>query len=328
MKFVENNKKITTAARNLSAAALIAGTVCIPATGFASLFDAAKSRVAQARSQVTELKNDVQANVEEAKEKVEGLDTEGLEQAKEMVASMLQYVKKIQAGYQDFAGTDHNCAPSSPCGAFRGQLRTMILSFANLPQELPFVESVPPAVKKLGEMARLVDQMPPPILYATEKVLGSMFDEIQYRLDVVRFAAGRIPQLPTMAELSQAAASPSSINPTATSTRSSSRSIGTPASGFSYCSTLLVTAKPHIELLLTSIKALHETMSDIAGMMPNEQTLGISFVGGVTVSIKNPPKGALDAIILITRIMERKLTLKMALTKSVCALAGYTAPGN
>ena len=332
MTTLKRNQKVTQVARKVTAAALIAGFVFAPATGSAGLLDNAKSRVQQAAGKVTELRNSVQAKVEDVKDKVEELDSDGLEQTKEMVASMLEFVKKIQAGYKDFAGTD-NCGQNSPCGAFRAKLRKMIVSFANLPQELPFVETIPPAVKQLEEMAQLVDHMPPPILYATEKVLGTMFDEVQYRLEVVRFAAAQVPQLPTMAELSQGAAYPSSGDRTAVNTKNSSPSTrsssrNSSGTGFPFCSALLDTSKPHIELLQASIKTMHETLSDIAAMMPNEQTLGVSFVGGVTVSIKNPPKGALDAIILIARTIERKLTLKMAVTKSVCALAGYTPPSN
>jgi len=332
MKTLSRNQKVTEIARKVTAAAVIAGFVLAPATGSAGLLDKAKSRVQQAATNVTEFKNNVQAKVEDVKDKVEELDSEGLEQTKEMVASMLQFVKKIQAGYKDFAGTD-NCGQNSPCGAFRAQLRKMIESFANLPEELPFVEAIPPAVKQLEEMAQLVDHMPPPILYATEKVLGTMFDEVQYRLEVVRFAAAQIPQLPTMGELSHATAYSTAGDRTTANTRNSSTSTrgsstNSSSTGFPFCSKLLDTGKPHIELLLASIKALHETLSDIATLLPNEQTVGVSFVGGVTVSIKNPPKGALDAIILIARTMERKLTLKMAVTKSVCALAGYTPPSN
>lgn len=324
MKTFETNGKITKAVRNVTAAALIAGFVFMPATGSAGLRD----RVQQARNNVTELKNKVQVKAEDLQDKANNLDAEGMKQMKEMVESMLQFVKKIQGGYKDFAGANQ-CDASSPCGAFRGQLRAMILSFVNLPQDLPFVEDVPPVVKQLKEMARLVDFMPPPILYVTEKVLGNMFDEIQYRLDMVRFAAARIPRLPTMAELAQAMAYSPRANSTPATARDARSTNNSAAGQFPFCAATLDTAKPHIELLLTSIKALHETLSDIAGMMPNERTIGISAIGeGATVTIKDPPKGALDTVILLAKTMERKLTLKLAVIKSVCAIAGYTPSSN
>lgn len=306
MKTSKNNLKIPRAVCYLSVASLITAFVLMPATGSAGL----KDRVQETRGKVTELKNKVQVKAETIQEKIEELDGEGKEQLMEMVTSMLKFVKHAQAGYKNFVGAD-KCGAGSPCGAFREQLRQMFLTFVNLPHDLPFVESIPPAVKQLKQFAQLLDHMPPPILYVTEKVLGNMFDEIQYRLEVVRYASAKLPTIPKMSELSYLTAS---------------SQLG--QQEYPFCKAVLETGKPHVELLLTSIKALHETISDIKSVLPNEQTVGITVMGGGTISIKHPAKGGADMIVVLIKAIERGLTLRLALTKSVCAVAGYNASAN
>jgi len=324
MKTVEHNAKMIKVVRQFTVAAVIAGTALFPGEGSAGILDKAKAAVQQASGRVTELKNNVQAKVEGIQDKVEELDGEGLEQVMETVGSMLQFVKHAQAGYKSFVGTE-KCAASSPCGVFRAQLRNMIVSFVTLPQDLPFVETVPPAAKQLEEMARLVDHMPPPMLYAAEKVLGNMFDEVQYRLEVLQYAASKLPTMPSMSDLAQATADSSLATSKSPATKSNANTrSSTSKKDYPFCSKVLADGKPHIDLVQVSLKAVHETISDVSGMMQNEQTFGITVLGGGTISVKNPPKGALDAIVLVLKLYERKLGLKVAVINSVCAMAGYT----
>ena len=223
---------------------MIAGAVVGPSTASAGLAD----KIQQARGNVTELRNTVQGKVENIQEKIEDVDSEALEQVGEMVQSMFEFVKQIQAGYKEFVGAD-KCGTAS-CGVFRTQLRSLMQGFLALPSELQFVEHVPPAVRQLEQMVKLVDFLPPVILFASEKVLGNAFEEIRYRIELVRYAASQAPRLPTMDELSQASARSATAQVSTRGTNQTlTRTTTDPDPSFPYCTAILDTGKPHIELL-------------------------------------------------------------------------------
>lgn len=318
-----NSSKITKTVRTVGAVALIASFVFMPATSSAGPRD----RAQEARTKVTELKNNVRAKVEDVKDQAEDLKGDAIEQLLAMVLPMIQFMKKQQEGYKTFVGTD-DCGQGSPCDVFRKKMHTLIVSFITLPKELPFVESVPPAVRQLEELAKLVGYMPTPMLYAAEKVLSNAFDEIQYRLDMLRFAASKIPPIPTMSELSHSVANSQSMNYAVASsngTRTTSSSRVNPTYPPD-CPIIFEQGMPHIELLLTAIETVHETIKDTAEILPNEVTVGVTAVGGGAYSVKHPAKGGLDVIILLIKTIERDLKLRLAIKKSTCAVSGYQAP--
>jgi hypothetical protein len=307
MKTSNPTAKINQAVRSVAAAALCAGLLLTPAISSAGLAD----RFQQAHGKVTELKNKVSTKVDNVKEKIEALDSDGLEQLMETVGSMLAYIKEEQAEYKSFVGSD-KCGPSSPCAVFRGQFRKLIESFISLPKELHFIEAIPPAVRQLEKVARLIDRMPAPILYAGEKVLGNAFEELQYRLQLVRYAALQVPRFPTMAEIGHASAS--------YSTKSSDRSS---ASQFPYCTALLDNGKAHVELLTKSLEHLGDFLWDLADMMEENKTVVVNAVAGGGTSVKNPAKGTTQLIGFIIKTVRQVVELKVAATASICSLKGY-----
>jgi hypothetical protein len=313
MKTVEHNSKITKVVRQLSVAAVIAGTALFPRVASAGILD-------KARAVVQQVSGHIQAKVEGIQEKVEGVDGEALEQLMEIVTGMFEHLKQTQAGYKEFVGADR-CGPSSPCGAFRAQLRKMIESFIQLPRELPFLENIPPAVQQLEKIAALVNHMPPPILFASEKLFGNMFGEIQYRLEMVRYAAAQIPRLPTMSQLSQASAFSGSP--------ARNRNANEDPKDFPYCSALLDTGKPHIELLAKSLEHLGDFVWDVADLMEDSKTVGANVTvvagAGATTSVKNPVKATTQVIGLVIKTVRQVVELKVAATASICALKGYKA---
>jgi hypothetical protein len=315
MKTINTAGNFTKAVRTLTASALIASFVCIPTASSAGMRD----RVQQVRNDVTELKNKVQGKVDDVKDKVEDLNGEGLEQLMETVASMVEYVKNAQAGYKDFVAAQ-KCAANSPCGTFRIGLRKMIESFINLPKEMPFMEHVPPAARQLEKIVKLVEFIPLPLLYASEKVLGNVFEDIQYRLELVKYAASQMPPLPTMTELNHASAY-SSRN-SSVSSRSSSASSSTT---FPYCTAVLDTGKPHIELLAKSLEHLGDFLWDLADMMEENKTVVVNAVAGGGTSVKNPVKENTQRIGFVIKTIRQVVELKVAATASICAAQGYKA---
>lgn len=324
-----NQSNVAKVVRILTASALIAGFVLMPGTSSAGL-----------RDKVTELKNKVQLKAEDVKEKIGELDSEGLEQLMETVGSMLKYVKQGQADYKNFVGAD-KCGAHSPCGAFRSELRKLIESFIKLPQELPFIENVPPAVRQLEKLAKSVDIMPPPLLYASEKVLGNVFEELKYRLDVVRYAAAQVPRFPTMAELSHASAnSPVRSASANQSFRSSAKDkngkpaesnpttepVSEPDPSFPYCAALLDTGKPHVELLAKTIEHVGDFLWDLADMMEENKTVVVNAVAGGGTSVKNPVKGTTQLVGFVIKSIRQVVEIKVAATASICALRGYKVP--
>jgi hypothetical protein len=318
MKSSERNSKLFEVARRLSATSLIAAMLIVPANASAGPLAELKSRLQQTAANVTELKNNVQSKVDSIKDQVEGLDGEALEQLMETVGSMLQYVKQAQAGYQNFVGADR-CGLSSPCGVFRGKLRKLIETFVALPKELPFVEQVPPAVRQLEVVAKLVDHMPAPILFGAEKVLGNVFEEIQYRLELVRFAASQAPRFPTMSELSRASTTMSAPRGTKTSNAE-------PVADFPYCTAILDTGEVHVELLAKSLEHVGDFLWDLADMMEENKTVVVNAVAGGGTSVKNPAKGTTQLIGFVIKTIRQVVELKVAATASICALHGYKAP--
>jgi len=324
MKTINSDAKVAKAVRTMTASALIAGFVLMPGNSSAGLMD-----------KVTELKNKVQVKVENVKE-VSDLDGENLEEFLETVKSMVRFVKQSQADYKTFVGSD-KCGASSPCGAFRADFRNLIESVMSLPQELHFIEHVPPAARKLGNVVKLLDVMPPPILYATEKVLGNAFEELQYRLELVRYAAGQLPRFPTMAQLSDASAS-SSVRVTSND-KGGSPNGGTPPSStppaaaaqepipeFPYCNALLNTGKPHIDLLAKTLEHVGDFLWDLADTMEDSKTVGVS--PGATTSVKNPAKGTTQTIGFVIKTIRQVVEIKVAATASICAAKGYKASTN
>lgn len=335
MKTTTHNDKHPGAARNISAAVMIATVLISPAASSAGPLDILKSKVQQATARVTELKNNVQAKVENVKEKIDELDGEGLEQLMETVGSMLEYLKQAQAGYQQFVGTDR-CGPSSPCGVFRGNLRNMIESVIKLPGEMPFVEHVPPAAQRLEQFAKVIDILPPPILFASEKVLGNAFEEINYRLAMLRYAASQAPRFPTMAELSAASARTSTVRTgTAASDRPSNPGRPNPSNAastsatpvdFPYCAALLDHGKPHVELVTKALEHIGDFLWDLADMMEESKTVVVNAVAGGGTSVKNPAKGTTQLVGFVIKSIRQIAELKIAATASICAAKGYKAP--
>jgi hypothetical protein len=338
MKTLANNRKGTKAVRNTIAAGLIAGIVLGPTAASAGLAD----KIQQIRGNVTELKNTVQGKIENIQGKIEDMDGEGLEQITEIVRSVLQFMKQTQAGYKEFVGAD-KCATSSPCGAFRAELRSLIRSLTALPQELQFIEQVPPAVRQLEKMVILVDILPPVILFVSEKVLGNAFEEIRYRLELVRYAASQAPKFPTMAELSRASAdsaSPRAVasasdqtgskakktlnSPATSNSRQRSDSEAEPVANFPYCTQVLDTGKPGYELLTKVFEQSGDFMWDLADTMEDSKTVGTA--PGATTSIKNPIKEALQLSSLVIKGIRGVVEIKFAATAMICANHGYKAP--
>ena len=329
METIKSDAKVAKAVRTLTASALFASFVLMPGTSSAGFMD-----------KVTELKNKVQVKVENVKEKIDDLDGENLEEFLETVKSMVRFVKQSQADYKTFVGSD-KCGASSPCGAFRADFRKLIESVMSLPQELHFIEHVPTAARKLGNVVKLLDVMPPPILYATEKVLGNAFEELQYRLELVRYAAGQVPRFPTMAELSNASAR-SSVHTTVRVTgndKGGSPNGGTPPSNtppsavaqepipeFPYCNALLNAGKPHVDLLAKTLEHVGDFLWDLADTMEDSKTVGVS--PGATSSVKNPTKGTTQTVGLVIKSIRQVVEIKVAATASICALKGYKAPAN
>lgn len=335
MKTSTHKEKNTGAVRNISAAAVIATMLVSPAAALANPLGALKSKVQQATARVTELKNNVHAKVESVKEKIEEMDGEGLEQLMETVGSMLEYLKQAQAGYQQFVGAD-KCGASSPCGVFRTNLRKMIESFIKLPGEMPFVEHVPPAVHRLEQFAKVIDILPPPILFASEKVLGNAFEEIKYRLDMLRYAVSQAPRFPTMAELSDASARTSSVrtsttasdkpgNPGRPNTSNAASASATPVD-FPYCAALLDHGKPHVELVTKALEHVGDFLWDLADMMEESKTVVVNAVAGGGTSVKNPAKGTTQLVGFVIKSIRQVAELKIAATASICAGKGYKAP--
>jgi hypothetical protein len=211
----------------------------------------------------------------------------------------------------------------------------------SLPQELHFIEHVPPAVHKLRNIVKLLDVLPPPILYAAEKVLGNAFEELQYRLELVRYAAGQVPRFPTMAELSNASAG-SSVHTTVRVTgndKGGKPAAGKPSSNtpppaaaqepipeFPYCNALLNTGKPHVELLAKALEHVGDFLWDLADTMEDSKTVGVS--PGATTSVKNPVKGATQMKGFVIKTIRQVVEIKVAATASICAMKGYKAPTN
>jgi hypothetical protein len=324
METIKSEAKVAKAVRTLTASALIASFVLMPATSSAGLMD-----------KVTELKNKVQAKVENVKGKIDDLDGENLEEFLETVKSMVRFVKQSQADYKTFVGD--KCGASSPCGMFRTEFRKTIESFMSLPHQLHFIEHVPPAARKLGNVVKLIDIMPPPILYASEKVLGNAFEELQYRLELVRYAAAQVPRFPTMAELSDASVS-SSVRVTANdkggSPNGGNRPSNTPPPAaaqepfpeFPYCNALLNTGKPHIDLLAKTLEHVGDFVWDLADTMEDSKTVGVS--PGATSSVKNPTKGMTQTVGLVIKSIRQVVEITVAATASICAQKGYKAPAN
>jgi len=314
---------ITKAVRNVSVATLIAGMVVVPSTASAGLAD----KIQQVRGNVTELKNNVQKKVENVQDKIEDIDGDGLEQIKDDIESMFRFIKQTQASYKEFVGAD-KCGVRSPCGVFRTELRSMIQSFVALPGELEFVEHVPPAVRQLEKMTKLVDFLPPPILFASETVLGNAFDEIRYRIELVRYAASQTPKLPTMDELSQASArstarvSSGDTNPTLARTTTTTE----PDPSFPYCTKVLDTRKAGRELLTTVLEHLGDFVWDLADTMEDSKAGGTS--PGVTSSWKNPSKATVQKAGLIIKGIRQVIEIKVAATAAICEKNGYKAPAN
>ena len=338
MKTLANNRKSSKAVRNTIAAGLIAGLVLGPSAASAGLAD----KIQQLRSNVTELKNTVQGKIENVKGKIEDMDGEGLEQITETVQSLFQFMKQAQAGYKEFVGAD-NCGASSPCGVFRAELRNLIQSFIALPRELSFVEQVPPAVRQLEKMVPLVDILPPVVLFASEKVLGNAFEEMRYRLELVRYAASQMPQLPTMAELSRASADSATPraavgasdqtgftgkknqkNPSAPNSQQPTDPEIEPVPSFPYCTKILDTRKPARELFTKILEHLGDDVWDRADMMADTNTAGTA--PGGTTSWKNPSKATVQLVGLVIKGIRQVVEIKVAATALICANHGYKAP--
>jgi hypothetical protein len=338
MKTSANNRKGTKAVRNTIAAGLIAGVVLGPSAASAGLAD----KIQQIRGNVTELKNTVQGKIENIQGKIEDMDGEGLEQLTETVRSLFEFVKQAQAGYKEFVGAD-KCGASSPCGAFRTEFRNLIRSFITLPQELPFVEQVPSAVRQLEKMVPLIDILPPVILFASEKVLGNAFEEMRYRLELVRYAASQMPKLPTMAELSRASADSttpraatsasdqtgskgkkSPKNPSGANSQQPTDPEVEPVPSFPFCVKVLDTGKPALELFTKTIEHLGDFVWDRADMMADTNTAGTA--PGATTSWKNPSKATVQTVGLVIKGIRQVVEISVAATALICANHGYKAP--
>lgn len=339
-----NTRKETTleAAKKLSAASVIAGMLVSPTASFAGPLDALKATVQQASSKVTELKNNVQAKVEDVKDKIEDLDGEELMEA---VRSMITFVKQTQAGYQQFVGAN-KCGAGTPCATFRNGLRTMVESFIKLPQEMPFMEHVPPAVQQLEQVAKLIDFLPPPILFASQKVLGNAFDEIKYRMDMLRYAVSQAPRLPTMAELSDASAKTSALRTTSTTasdrtstvrtntvasdrsstsvrtTTSSAATTSSQAADFPWCSRQL-SGKAGQELVVKSLEHLGDFLWDLGDLMGDDKFFVSTGFSGK--EIKDPAKPFLQIPAFMIKTFRQVLEIKIAATAAICEARGYQA---
>ena len=338
MKTPTNTAKVTKAVRKTIVATLIAGVALGPTTASAGLAD----KMQQLRGNVTELKNTVQGKIENIKGKIEDMDGDGLEQIAETVQSLFQFMKQAQAGYKEFVGTD-KCGSSSPCGVFRAELRNLIQSFIALPRELPFVEQVPPAVRQLEKMVAFVEILPPVILFASEKVLGNAFEEMRYRLELVRYAASQMPELPTMAELSRASADSTTSrtavsasdqtgskskknqkNPSGSNSQQPTDPEIEPVPSFPYCTKILDTRKPARELFTKILEHLGDDVWDRADMMADTTTAGTA--PGGTTSWKNPSKATVQLVGLVIKGIRQVVEIKVAATALICANHGYKAP--
>ncbi len=320
MTFSQSISKQATRGRRFAVVAAVTLAVAMPATGQAGLFDKAKQGAQKFASTVTksgkgsaapanpieQVKNDVRKTVEKVTEigngvvRIQGqvnqlvgnLHGEGAEQIKEVIQSTLQYLQHVQADYADYVAPD-NCGASSDCGAFREDLRDMIDGFVALPGELPFVERVPAAVKQLRKFSDLVEFIPPPILFASDNVVGDSIDDIYALVEVLLAAAESLPEIPKARDivtLSKATAAP-------------------------YCSTVI--GNPHIALVQVLMNNLAATLSDVAGLMADEKDVTVATVG---TNVKNPAKAVFEVIVLVLNTMTRDLENRIALLNSTCAI--------
>jgi len=282
--------------RKATHATVIAAVLATPFAAHAGPIDRVKSRVEQTHAQVRAIRGRVNAIYNDIQEKRDMLGAEGKEQLIEAIRTTVEYMQHARADYTDFVGAD-NCGAGSECGVFREQIQGMIKGFIALPTELPFVESVPPVVRRLEKVADLVNHMPPPVLYVTEKSVGAPLESIKEQVETVRAIAAAMPPIPTIREINE---------------------MGQNANQ-QYCETLI--GNPHIELMQVALDNLSSGMSDAAGLLP--ETLDVT-VAAFGTNIKFPPKAVLQTLSLVVKVIERKLKLRLAFVKSRCAITGVT----
>jgi len=282
--------------RKITHAAIVAAALATPFAAHAGPIDKVKARVEQTHQQVQAIRGRVNAIYGDLQEKRQMLGAEGKEQLMEAIRTTIEYMQHARADYAGFVAPDQ-CGPASECGAFRKQLKEMIQAFITLPADLPFVENPPAAVTKLAKVAELVDHVPPPVLFATEKTVSGPLGNVQSLLDTVRAVSAAMPKIPTIREINE-------LNT---------------ASAKQYCATVL--DNPHIELMHVAIQNLVATMADIAGMLPDTLDVVAATFG---TNIKNPPKLVMQIIAQVPKQLERNLKLRQAALKSQCAILGVT----
>lgn len=282
--------------RKITHAAIIAAALSTPFAAQAGPIDKVKARVEQTHAQVRAIRGRVNAIYGDLQEKREMLGAEGKEQLMEAIRTTVEYMQHARADYAGFVAPDQ-CGPASECGAFRERLKSVIQGFIALPEDLPFVETIPAAVNKLAKTAELVNYVPPPALYATEKSIGGPLGNVQNLLDTVHAVAAAMPKVPTIREIND-------LNVD---------------SARQYCNTVL--GNPHIELMHVAFQNLVGTMADIAGLLQDDLDVVAATVG---INIKNPPKLVFQLIALVPKQLERNLKLRQAALKSQCAILGVT----
>jgi len=291
-----NGTKTFTTFRKITLTAIAAAILATPFAAQAGPIDRVKTRVEQTHAQVRAIRGRVNAIYNDVQEKRDMLGAEGKEQLIEAIRTTVEYMQHARADYADFVGAD-NCGAGSECGAFREQIQGMIKGFIALPTELPFVESVPPVVSRLEKVADLVNHMPPPVLYVTEKSVGAPLESIREQVETVRAIAAAMPPIPTIREINE---------------------MGEKANQ-QYCETII--GNPHIELMQVALDNLSSGMSDAAGLLPETLDVTIAAFG---TNIKFPPKAVLQTLSLVVKTIERRLKLRLAFVKSRCAITGAT----
>lgn len=296
----ENTKTFTpvrTATHAVLVAVFLAAPFAAPSTAQAGPIDKIKTRVEQTHKNVRAIRGRVNAVYGDLQEKRQMLGAESKEQLVEAIRTTLEYMQHARADYAGFVGPD-NCGTASDCGAFRGQIQDMIKDFIALPAELPFVENVPPVVNRLQKISNLVNHMPPPVLFVTEKAAGAPLENIKEQIETVRAIAAAMPPIPTIREINE-------MN------KQTAKQV---------CTTVI--DNPHIDLMQVALNNLSSNMSDVAGLLP--ETLDVT-VAAFGTNIKFPPKLVLQVFSLVVKSVERKLKLRLAFVKSSCAVMGFPA---
>lgn len=287
MKFSTNsrNRKLI---RTVTAVVLVSGSLAMPMPASARMLDAIHDKVNSIRAQVGQI-------VDGMRETRGAFRSGGAREMLNSVRATLLFLKESREQFQYFRGSN-DCDVGSPCDAYREKLHDLIDDITELPQELPFVDNSSSRKNPLENAHTLIDRIPTFVLYASANTIGDAIDNVLERTGTLRSVVAELPELPTLYELNT-------------------------MNDLAICET--VPKNPHIALVGVVLDNLAGTLSDMAGFMQDNITVGVTAVGGGTVSIKNPTKFTFQIMAFRFKTWKRKLAFKQALVTSTCAIAGF-----